>query len=209
MQPLTPEQIQTLLVSGADGRLHALWALLVTSGLRVGEATALNWDDIDLDAHTAVVHQTLHRQRGIGLVLGPPKTDRSRRPVHLAAGTVGALRKHLARQKREALESGRPWSKKDLVFSTEKGGPLDIGYLRQAFHRCLKRANLPLIRIHDLRHTAATYLLSIGTHPKVVQDMLGHSSITLTLDTYSHYVPALHKEAAQQMDHLFRAQEAS
>lgn len=181
---------------------------MVTTGLRVGEATALRWEDIDLDAGAAMVRQTLHRQRGQGMVIGPPKTDRSRRRVYLATNVVVALRQRQWAQKEEALASGRSWAATELAFTTVEGTPFDPGYLLQELHCLLKRADLPTIRVHDLRHTAATYLLSTGTHPKVVQEMLGHSSITLTMDTYSHVLPAMHRQAASEMDALFRAGDA-
>ncbi len=206
MQPLTPEQVQALLASSADDSLHPLWVLLVTTGLRIGEATGLEWQHIDLDRGTLVVRQALQRQQGKGWVLVEPKTGRSRRTVCLAGGTIEALRRHRDRQKLTGAEPR--WDGKTLVFCTGSGKPLAPSNIRRSLHRTLKQASLPLIRVHDLRHTAATYLLSVGTHPKVVQELLGHSTVTLTLDTYSHVLPALHKQVASHMDDLISNQNA-
>src|SRR5205807_408114 len=133
------------------------------------------------------------------------KTARSRRTVYLPPGTVAALRFHADRQKIERKAARNLWQNRNLVFCTEVGSPIDPGTINHALDRRLKAAGLPRLRVHDLRHTAATYLLSLGVHPKLVQDMLGHSSIALTLNTYSHVVPALHREVATHMDRLFSA----
>lgn len=202
MQPLTPEQVQTLLTSTAEDRLHPLWVLLVTTGLRIGEATGLQWKHLDLSAGTLTVRQALQHQQGKGLVLVEPKTGRSRRTVYLAAGTVEVLRHHQDRQRLKLAAEGKPWDATALVFCTRSGRPLAPNNIWRSLHAALQRAGLPLIRVHDLRHTAATYLLSMGTHPKVVQELLGHSTVTLTLDTYSHVLPVLHKQVAGHMDKL-------
>jgi integrase len=203
MSPLTPAQVHGFLASAADDHLYPLWATILTTGLRVGEATGLVWSDIDLETGATMIHQTLHRQAGQGLVLGPTKTDRSRRPVYLPTGALSALRRLKAGQKEAGLRAGQPWTESRLVFATGDGRPLDPGYVLKALHRALEGAGLPKVRVHDLRHTAATYLLGTGTHPKIVQELLGHSSITLTMNTYSHVLPALHKQVAAQMQALF------
>jgi integrase len=113
------------------------------------------------------------------------------------------LRQHKKRQAEERLFAGEKWIGQDLVFSTMKGGPLEHSTVTYAFGKALRVAGLQRIRIHDLRHTAATLLLKHGVHPKVVQELLGHSSITLTLDTYSHVVPSLHVEVAVHMQGIF------
>lgn len=207
MKPLTPIQVHTLFTSTTDDSLHALWVLLCTTGLRIGEATGLEWQHLDLVAGTLTVQQAVQLQRGKGLVLIEPKTGRSRRTVHLAAGTIAALRLHQDRQKLAWRTAGKPWEESGLVFCTKTGLPLAPSNVRRSLHRALTGAGLPVIRVHDLRHTAATYLLSIGTHPKKVQELLGHSSIMLTMDTYSHVLPTMHQEIAAQMDRLFEVGE--
>ncbi|MGI8827865.1 MAG: tyrosine-type recombinase/integrase [Chloroflexota bacterium] len=203
MRPLTPEEVRVFFDATAKDLFHPLWVLLVTTGLRIGEAAALTWGDVDLAAGTLAVRRAAQRQSGRGMVFVEPKTSGSRRTVHLAQGTLDTLSKHRENQREEANLRGHVWSLADLLFPAPTGGPVDPRYVLEALHRALQAARLPVIRVHDLRHTAATYLLSQGTHPKVVQDLLGHSSITLTLDIYSQVVPALHKEAAVRMDALF------
>ncbi len=134
----------------------------------------------------------------------PARTARPIRLVYLAPGTLGALTDHRRRQIEDQLAAGPEWKNTGLVFTTAVGRPADGTWVTKWFHRALAEAGLPRIRIHDLRHTAATHLLSRGVHPKVVQELLGHSTISLTLDTYSHVAPALHAEVASQMQVLFR-----
>lgn len=204
MRPLTPDEVEIFLESTRDDQLHALWLLLVTTGMRIGEATGLNWTDLDLEAGTLQIRHAVKRVKGEGLVIGDVKTAHSRRRIVLAAGTVDALRVHQQRQAFARKIAGDSWSDRGLVFCTGTGGPLDVGYVAHAKDRALTAAGLPHVRTHDLRHTAATYLLSQGVHPKVVQDLLGHSSITLTMNTYSHVLPSLHQEVAGHMDRLIR-----
>lgn len=203
MKTLTAEELQTLFTSTASHRLHALWVVLATTGLRLGEATGLRWEDVDFGGCRVTVRRAVQRQRGKGMVAVEPKTERSRRTVHIAEGTAGALREHKRRQAAERLCAGPLWQDHGLVFCNTTGGPLDPARVRKPFRIALERAGLPNIRVHDLRHSCATLLLSQGVHPKVVQELLGHSTITLTLDTYSHVIPALHMEAATKMNRLF------
>jgi integrase len=124
--------------------------------------------------------------------------------VYLAVGTVAALMEHRRRQVEDQLAAGPEWNNTGLVFTSPVGRPVDRTWTTKWFHRALDQAALPRIRIHDLRHTAATHLLNRGVHPKVVQELLGHSTISLTLDTYSHVAPALHAEVAIHMQALFQ-----
>ena len=204
MATLTSEELQTLFDSTKDEALHALWVLLATTGLREGEALGLTWNDIDLANAKLVVRRAMQRQGSAGHVLVDPKTPRSRRTIHLSRLAVETLRRHKAQQRELRLMAGSDWRLDwgELVFCTRSGRPLDSSWINIAFRRHLEKAGLRRVRIHDLRHTAATLLLTRGVHPKVVQDMLGHSTVTLTLDTYSHVTPALHKEAADHMDVL-------
>ena len=203
IRTLSEEEVQCLFKVTADQRLHGLWVLLVTTGLRLGEALALSWDKIDLVNGRCIVRRALQRQQGSGLVFVEPKTSTSRRTVHLAHGTVAALRDHRNRQLQERLTLGAAWQDFGLVFCREDGRPLEPSSVAQRLRTVLEGAGLPRIRVHDLRHTAASLLLSRGVHPKIVQDLLGHSTISLTLDTYSHVVPALHAEVAEHMNALF------
>jgi integrase len=208
MATLTSQQLQTFFESTRGQGLHAVWVLLATTGLREGEALGLRWSDVDLEKGTLVVRRALQRHGRAGLVLVDPKTARSRRTIHISRIAAEALADHRARQREMRLLAGSAWRSDfgDLVFCARTGGPVESSWLNVVFKRELARAGLPRVRIHDLRHTAATLLLTRGVHPKVVQDMLGHSTVTLTLDTYSHVTPALHKEAADHMDALLGVQ---
>jgi integrase len=203
MHTLTEEEVGRLFRASQGHRLHALWVLLATTGLRLGEALGLLWSDIDVAHGRLVVNRALQRQPGVGYVFVEPKTARSRRTVYLAAGTVTALMEHRRRQVEDQLAAGPDWNNTGLVFASPVGRPVDGTWTTKWFHRALDQGGLPRIRIHDLRHTAATHLLNRGVHPKVVQELLGHSTISLTLDTYSHVAPALHAEVAAHMQTLF------
>jgi integrase len=203
MKTLNEEQIQRLFASTSEDRLHALWVVLTTSGLRLGEACGLQWQDWDTERGSLNVRRALQRQKGAGMVFVEPKTRLSRRTVNLPPGTQDVLAAHRKRQLEERMKAGAYWQDQDLIFCRENGTPLEPTNLLPLFHRALKKADLPKIRLHDLRHTAATHLLRMGVHPKVVQEMLGHSTITLTLDTYSHVVPSMQEAAALKMQSLF------
>jgi integrase len=203
MRPLTPEQAKTLLetVRDEDDRLEALYVMAITTGLRQGELLGLKWDDVDLEAGTLQVRRTLTTAKG-GPVLSAPKTKGSRRTVKLSQMALGALRRHLDRQLGEEIDrAGSLWRENGLIFASEVGEPLDRRYITtHQFKPLLKRAGLPEIRFHDLRHTCATLLLSKNVNPKVVSEMLGHASIAITLDTYSHVLPDMQDSATAAMD---------
>jgi integrase len=205
MRVLSPDDVRELLQTATEDRYEALYVLAVSTGLRQGELLALRWQDIDLEARTLQVRQTLHRTRG-EYVFSQPKTAKSRRLVILATAAVSALRRRRVLQAEDRLQIGAIWQDYDLVFTNEIGGPIDAGNLRtRSFQHLLQRAGLPRVRFHDLRHTAATLMLGRGIHPKVVSEMLGHSQIAITLDLYSHVTPTMQREAAQAMDELLGA----
>ncbi len=170
--------------------------------MRIGELLGLQWADVDLGAAKLAVCRALQRQNDAGLVFVEPKTGPSRRSIVPSQHAVLALRQHRARQLERRLLAGEAWHDHGLVFCSATGGPVDLSWQRQTFYQVLKQADLPPIRFHDLRHTAATLLLTQGVHPKVVSEMLGHATITLTLDTYSHLLPVMHAQAAATMDAL-------
>jgi integrase len=179
---------------------HALYTLAVTSGMRVGELLGLQWGDIDLEAGHLTIHRALQQQNSAGPVFVTPKTTRSRRRIILSQRANDALRAHRDQQTFHRKQLGAEWREPDLVFPGAFGGPVDPSWSRQVFYAALDAAKMPRIRFHDLRHTAATLALTQGVHPKVVSDMLGHSSVGLTLDTYSHLLPAMHHQAAAAID---------
>jgi integrase len=204
MRTLSAEQVTTLLAATRHDRLHAVYALAVTTGMRLGELLGLKWSDLDLDAGRLSIRRTLQRQRDSGLTLCEPKTAQSRRTVELSRTAIAALRVHRSAQLRERL-AAPAWHDHDLVFAGAAGGPLDPGGVSAGFQTALTRAGLPAVRFHDLRHTAATLCLLSGVHVKYVSEMLGHTSVVITLDTYSHVVPTMHGIAARAMDELLGA----
>lgn len=202
---LNQEQVTTMLDATRDHPWHALYALAVTTGMRLGELLGLRWSDVDLESGRLAVRRALQRQNVAGLVFIEPKTARSRRSILLSQRAIATLRRHRSRQNEQRLLVGPGWTDGDLVFCNPTGDAPDPGWVRQVFQGELRRAGLPVIRFHDLRHSAATLLLSKGVHPKVVSEMLGHATITLTLDTYSHLVPLMHAQAATAMDAMLGA----
>jgi integrase len=202
--PLTADQARALLEAAQGERLEALYVLALSSGMRLGELLGLRWRDVDLEAGTLQVRQILVRMPS-GLRFGEPKTKRSRRRIALSVGTRDALRHHRARQAAERLRIGPVWEDHDLGFANEIGKPLDAGnLLRRDYWRALAKAGIPRCRFHDLRHTCATLLLQQGVHAKVVSELLGHSSIGMTLDIYSHVIPDMQQQAVSAMDAVLR-----
>jgi integrase len=199
MQTLDPDQVRRLLDAARGDRLEALYVLAVGTGMRQGELFGLQWEDVDWDRGAVAVRRQLAEGNGHP-VLVDPKTARSRRRIDLPALAVVALLEHRERMR----VTGRSVAE-GYVFSDTAGGPLRASnVLRYSFVPLLQRAGLPRIRFHDLRHTAATLLLAEGVHPKVVQERLGHAQISMTLDTYSHVLPSMGKDAAAKLDTLLR-----
>ena len=198
VRSMTPEQARTFLDSVRGKRLEALYTVALALGLRQGEALALRWTDIDMEAGNVTVRAGLQRQGG-KLVLVEPKTPRSRRTIAAPPIVVAALRSHRSRQLQDRLAAGSEWQDLDFVFCTQAGGPLDSRNVTRDFQRALTKAGLPHMRFHDLRHSCASLLLAQGVHPRVVMETLGHSQIALTMNTYSHVIPALQREAADRM----------
>ncbi|MGI8911250.1 MAG: tyrosine-type recombinase/integrase [Rubrobacteraceae bacterium] len=201
---LSPEQVKALLGAAGGGRNEALYIVAVHTGLRQGELLGLKWCDIDLDSHKLSVRRSL-KVTGYGLGFGAPKNKASRRSIPLNRTAAAALKAHRPRQNEERLAEAR-WQDQDLVFPNRLGGPTDHNnlYYRE-YKPLLKRAGLggEGFTFHALRHTFATALLSKGEHPKVVQSLLGHSSITQTMDTYSHLMEGIGGDAVDGLDEAF------
>ncbi|MGH3782786.1 MAG: site-specific integrase [Pseudonocardiaceae bacterium] len=181
-----PDHLGTFLDGAAGDRLHALYHLVAYRGLRRGEAAGLEWEDVDLDGATVTV--TVRRQRvliGWDVVENDPKSDAGERTVPLDAGTVVALRVQRRTQLAERMAWGSAWVDSGKVFTLENGEPLHPAMVSDRFHDLVAATDLPPVRLHDLRHGAASLMLAAGVDLKVVQETLGHSSITLTSDTYT------------------------
>ena len=202
MRTLSVEQVQVLLAAARDDRLEALYLLAVTTGMREGELLGLRWRDVDLDRARLSVTATLE-SAGTNPVLAEPKTAKSRRQIMLTESAVVALRRHRQAQIAEHLTAGPKWGGHDLVFTDGEGQALRRQTVLQFRLRpLLREAGLPPIRFHDLRHTAATLLLSRGVHPKIASEMLGHASVAITLDRYSHVSETMQTEAVKAMTDL-------
>jgi integrase len=204
IRPLTPQQVRRLLTEARGDLFEALYVVAVTAGLRQGELLGLMWEDVDLEYGVLQVRRTLQAlgfPKGAPATLTEPKTPRSRRSIRFTTLAMEALKKHRKRQKQEQAAARDAWKDWGLVFPTQVGTPVNYANLNhRSFKPLLKRAGLPPIRFHDLRHTCATLLLSRNVHPKIVSEMLGHSNISITLDTYSHVIPGLGDVAAGAMD---------
>ena len=187
MRSLNQDEAQRFLEAVGGTRWDVLFTALLTTGLRPSEALALRWGDIDLGAGQLSVRRTVKRVKG-AWVYEEPKTKSSRRLIELPMGTVRAL---------AGLERDG-----ELVFTNGLGEPVNIfAVIEHHFKPALKRVGLPKeVRLYDLRHTHATLLLLAGVHPKIVSERLGHSSIQITLDTYSHVLPTMQKETAAKLD---------
>ena len=180
--------------------LEALWVLAVHTGMRQGELLAPKWTDVDLEAGKVSVRRTLTRERG-HYTLGEPKTKRSRRTVKLTRAATEILMAHLSRQMDQMDRLGDLYRDQGLVFTSDSGAPLNPSNIRNRnLRRLTQKAALPEIRFHDLRHTCARLLLSKNVHPKIVQEMLGHATVAITLDTHSHVLPGMGDHAAEAME---------
>jgi integrase len=205
VQPLTLEQVHKLLAVVEGHYMEALFKVALATGLRRGELMGLKWQDINFDTGVLQVRRILSRvptkMPGKGYVEAEPKTQKSRRSIVIAPFALEALKLHRERQRGVKLKVGSAWQDHDYVFCTSIGTHLNptrdmLGQLKSL----LKKAGLPDIRFHDLRHSAATLLLSVGVHPKVVQEILGHSQIGITLDVYSHVLPGMQQDAINRLN---------
>jgi integrase len=190
------DELKEFFVAIREHRLYAAFVVLATTGMRRGEVLGLRWADVDLDGDRLAVVQTLVTV-GNDPAFSPPKTARSRRLIYLDAQTVAVLREHRRRQRKERLAAGPGWdSESDLVFRDELGRLVHPDWFSREFRRVVDEAEARPIRLHDLRHTYATLALKAGVHPKVVSDRLGHATVGITLDLYSHVTPAVARDAA-------------
>ncbi len=195
MKTWTAQQLGAFLKSAADERLHPLWHTLAMTGMRRGEALGLRWDDVDLEAGRLSVRRALIPS-GREVVVSEPKTARGRRSIALDPETVSVLKAQAARQLEHQVDWQGGWTDSGYVFTADDGQYLDPEAVTRWFRQAVKHSLLPKIRLHDLRHTHATLALQAGVHPKVVSERLGHANVSITLDTYSHAIPAMQEEAA-------------
>lgn len=192
MKTWTADQLRAFLDRVRDDRLYAAWRFSATTGVRRGELLGLPWADLDLDTARASIAETLigARERST------PKTDSGRRSIALDPETVLALRAHADQQADEMAALGPAYQENGLVFCREDGSPIWPRSFSRMFARHVDAAALPVIPLKNLRHTHATLALQAGVHPKVVQERLGHAKISITMDIYSHAIPAMQADAA-------------
>ncbi len=203
VQPLTVEQTQQLLQAVQGTMFEPFIALAVVVGIRHGELLALRWQDIDFALGSLAIHHTLTLTEDRQFVMGDPKTKASERIILLPQPVMDILLAHRGRQKEIRLRAGPAWQHHDLVFCTQQGTQLWPDTVRRRFYRLLKQLGLPQIHIHDLRHSASTLLRSMGVDLKVIQGILGHSTLDMTANVYSHVLPSMQKEAVERMKTLF------
>ena len=200
---LTEEQAQKLLEVMRGHRFEVLLALALTTGMRHGELLSLHWQDINFERGTLQVRRSVSRVRGQGYKVFEPKTPRGRRMLTLPLFVLDMLKQHRVIQEEVMQKAGIQWQDHDLVFCNQYGSFLRPDRVRKQFQKLLAEAGLPYMRVHDLRHSAATLLISMGVPVKVVQEILGHSNISTTLNIYSHVLPGMQDEAMGKWDHLF------
>ncbi len=199
---ISPEQAGAILDAFEGHPFEALVTVALGTGLRKGELMGLRWDDVDLNAGTLTVRHQLQRING-KRELTEPKSRQSRRTIALAPSVVESLRLQRVRQLEMRLAAGARWQETNHVFTSAVGSGLDQSNVTHTFQAQLKRAGAPHMRFHDLRHGAASLLLTQGVSARAVMDVLGHSQITLTLGTYSHIINEVRRDAADKMEGVF------
>ncbi len=200
MQVWNAEQVGRVLRAAADDPLEALWRLAIYTGMRRGELLALKWSDLDLDAGALSVQRSLGRGRTSRLEEGEPKSRSGRRRIALSPSVVESLKRHRVRQLEHRLAVGDAYEDRGYLFANETGAHIHPNTLYRRFQDLTKRAGVPTIRFHDLRHTSATLLLAQGVHGKIVQERLGHANIAMTLDLYSHVTADMQRHAADALE---------
>jgi integrase len=202
VRSFTRAEALRFLKAAEQHRLYALWAVALAMGLGRGEALGLAWADVDLDSGRLTIRQALHRVDG-QLRLEQVKTEASVAVLPIPVPLVSILRGHRARQLEERFTAGAQWRDTGLVFTTARGGFLEPRNVNRMFHRLCQIANVPQLRVHDLRHSCATLLFTMGVPPATVQRILRHSSITVTTGTYVEVIEAVQRDALDSMSTLF------
>ena len=203
MKAFSPEQAARFLKACKDDKQGTILVFALLTGMRPSEYLGLRWSDIDLTKGTAIVQRSVTRQKGGGFYFGETKTKQSRRTIPLPASLVKELTAWRRKQLEQKMRLGSSYQNQDLVFPTELGTPLAYSNLDfRHFKPVCEQAGLKGFRLYDLRHSCATLLLSQNENPKVVAERLGHSTIVLTLDTYSHVLPDMQQAASDKLEKL-------
>jgi len=202
METFNESQVTSMLIAAKGNRFQALYQLAVTTGMRQMELLGLKWSDIDWSRQTLRVERQLIRPDGEGIKFSHPKTKYGRREIALGPQTIDVLRDHFQRQLIEKDIASENWIEQGLVFTNSFGGPLHPRNLLRDFKTFLKNVGLPMIRFHDLRHTAASLMLNHGIPLIIASRRLGHARPSITLDMYGHMIPNMQVEAAEKLDEL-------
>jgi integrase len=199
VKALTLEEVHAILAQAEDER--ALFTVAFYTGARPCEYLALKWSDVDLQAKTVTIQRSIVWRKTGDWYFTEPKTATSRRTVPLSEALMSRLGEHRTRQLEARLKAGSTWRNKDLIFCNETGDARELNAVRHSFKRLLKAAKLPAtIRLYDARHSCASALIAAGINSKVVSERLGHSSVKITLDTYTHVSQGLQKQASEEID---------
>lgn len=208
MHTFDANTLYSFLETAKSSPYYTLFHLALFTGMRRSELLALRWNDIDLDLGHISVTRTLHHLRDGKTIFRAPKSAKGKRLVALPPSAILTLKGHREKQKAECILLGRPWDECGLVFSQSDGSPLLPDTITHAWVKLVRRSGFQGIRLHDCRHSHASLLLAQGVHPKIVQERLGHASIQLTLDTYSHVAPGLQEAAARRFDEFLKKPQA-
>ena len=202
MNIMSPDEIGKFLDAARETDYYTFFSTLLCTGLRRGESLALRWRSLDLNEAMLYVTETAFKMANGDYVIKEPKTPHSRRAVSLPPSLSILLKQYRSDQELLRIQLGLNLSEDDFVFIRPDGQPINPNAITLAFRRILKKARLRHIRVHDLRHTHASLMLKAGIHPKIVSERLGHASVSITLDTYSHVLPGLQEEAAVKFDEI-------
>src|SRR3990172_6582554 len=202
MTTLDAAGVSHFFATAESSRYHDVLFVALYTGLRRSEFLGLKWSEIDLERGRISVVAGLHRLAGRGMVLLPTKTARSRRQISITGEVIDVLRLVRRRQIEQRLASGSAWHQSGFVFTDTSGNPIDPDRVTKEFVRLARLAGLEPVRLHDLRHTHASLMLQAGVHPKVVSERLGHASVAITMDVYSHVLPGIQEEAAERFARL-------
>jgi len=208
IQTLTVEETQQFLEKAKGSNIYLPILLAVTTGIRLGEVCGLRWMDIDLDNKRLSIRQVIGESRRYGIIIKEPKTKNSKRSIALSKTTVEALRQYKAEVSKLRLQLGIGLKKEDLIFEKTPGDRLTPTRVSSAYNWFIHKNKLKRVSFHALRHTHATHLLEGNIHPKIVSERLGHATIGITLNTYSHVLPNMQEEAANKIDELFNIEES-
>jgi integrase len=205
MNTWNEDEINKFLDAAKQTDYYAIFYLALFTGMRRSEILALRWQDIDFIYSQIYISRSLHHLRDGSIVIRQPKTTKSNRKIAISQSVLAVLEEYREKQEGLHLLSGNPLTDDSLVFCHEDGNPLLPDTITHAWIKLVRKTGLKNIRLHDARHSHASLMLKLGIHPKVVQERLGHSSIQVTLDTYSHLAPGLQEAAAEKFDQMLKS----